>query len=150
MIIFFLSQQLTKIERKMGNGNLLSPLYGWLYPGKLSLTDVSRAEVVALLSNPPPGFLLLDVREKSETDTGVITGARTLPLGNITAAFRLPPEQFKRYGFSKPSSTDPIVAYCHSGRRADMACSSLQAVGYTSCKVFRGGWGEWSRKITTD
>ncbi len=60
--------------------------------------------------------IILDVREDDEWTEGHVAGARHLPLGNIT--------EFKA------NKNTNIAVYCHSGKRAQVACDFLQAKGY--------------------
>lgn len=75
--------------------------------------------------------LLLDVREPSEwAETGVIAGARTLPLGQLEAADDLDPHGV-------------WIAYCRSGRRSLRAAEALTRRGFRSVVSLRGGIEAW-------
>jgi rhodanese-related sulfurtransferase len=39
----------------------------------------------------------------------------------------------------------PIVAYCHSGQRSEMAAALLRAAGHDASN-YEGSWHEWSRR----
>ena len=74
------------------------------------------------------GAVLVDVRSKSEFESGHLAGAIHLPHGQILELEK------KVEGLEKSRE---IVLYCRSGRRSGMAQESLKKAGYT--KVFNGG-----------
>ena len=73
------------------------------------------------------GAILVDVRTKSEFDSGHLKGALHLPHGEI---LQLP----KRTELTKEQT---IVVYCRSGRRSGFAKDSLTKAGYKA--VYNGG-----------
>ncbi|KAJ3167219.1 Thiosulfate:glutathione sulfurtransferase [Geranomyces variabilis] len=113
----------------------------------LSTKTVSYPQVKALLASKTP-YTLLDVRNPSETDLGVIPTAVVVPLGEVAAAFALPAADFEaKYGFAKPQApaknnsggnaqpgdakAGQIIVYCRSGRRSAAAIEELGRLGYT-------------------
>lgn len=81
--------------------------------------------------------VVLDVREKSEYDSGHIPGAVLLPLGTI----------------DKESATNVIpdmksvvLVYCRSGNRSKQAAQKLAELGYTQIYEF-GGIMTWPYEI---
>ncbi|KAJ3150602.1 hypothetical protein HDU89_003010 [Geranomyces variabilis] len=69
-----------------------------------STRTISYPQVKALLASKTP-YTLLDVRNPSETDLGVIPTAVVVPLGEVATAFALPAAEFEaKYGFAKPKS----------------------------------------------
>lgn len=81
--------------------------------------------------------IILDVREQEEYDTGHISGAVLLPVGNITedTAAEIIPEK---------DST--VLVYCRSGNRSKAASSALAKLGYTKIYEF-GGINTWPYEI---
>jgi hydroxyacylglutathione hydrolase len=74
---------------------------------------------------------VIDVREKSERDTGYIPGSRHVPYRLLRA-------------FADRFSTDrPIVTICESGARAVAAASVLAAAGFEARPVLHGGIPDW-------
>ena len=112
-----------------------------------AIVEVSRADVVALLLASPPVMLLLDVRDKNETDKGIIPGAKCIPLPELKTALALKPEVFRgKYSFPNPIVSAPIVVHCNSGGRAVKAYNILRDVGgHTDVRLYRGGWKEYSK-----
>lgn len=88
---------------------------------------------------------LFDVREPYELESGFISGAANIPLGDVDQALRLNPDQFKeRYGVPKPSTEDTdFVLYCQRGRRSLDALETAWALGYTRARHYAGGYNEW-------
>lgn len=76
--------------------------------------------------------LLIDVREPSEHATGVIDGARLLPLGQVAGARA-----------SLPSDV-PVVVYCRSGMRSARAAAMLRSGGIDA-RSLKGGIDAWRR-----
>ncbi len=77
-------------------------------------------------------FVLLDVREQDEFDSGHIPGAILIPYTEIeTLAQKMIPDKDKQ-----------ILVYCRSGRRSKIASEALSNLGYTDVKEF-GGITDW-------
>jgi len=74
---------------------------------------------------------VVDVREADEVASGMIAGARHIPLAQLTA----------RLG--ELDKTRPVVAVCRSGRRSAAAADQLAAAGFTSYTM-TGGMLDWS------
>ena len=110
--------------------------------------EITRLELRDLLRSPPVGFCLVDVRVETETDRGTIPSANLLPLNFLASALTMHPTEFRRiFKFLKPELDDPIVTYCHSGRRAVSGCKIFANAGYTKCSVYRGSWVDWSQHM---
>jgi rhodanese-related sulfurtransferase len=79
-------------------------------------------------------FVLLDVRSKADYDKEHITGAKSLPLDEISA---------KAQQMLKPS--DQIIVYCDSYvcSASASAYNILMRMGYGSVRDFKGGIREW-------
>lgn len=73
------------------------------------------------------GAILVDVRTRSEYDSGHLKGAIHLPHERIL-------ELARQKGVEKST---PLVLYCQSGRRSGLAKQSLEQAGYTN--VHNGG-----------
>ncbi|MBE6623936.1 MAG: rhodanese-like domain-containing protein [Ruminococcaceae bacterium] len=81
-------------------------------------------------------YVLLDVREKDEYDSGHIPGALLLPYGKIE----------EEANELIPDKSTQILVYCRSGRRSKIAAASLSGLGYTNVKEF-GGINDWKYDI---
>lgn len=77
-------------------------------------------------------ILLLDVRSPEEYAEIHIPASTLLPLNQV------------ENGISKyaPNKDKPILVYCLSGARADSACKTLAALGYTNVATM-GGIRSW-------
>ena len=89
-------------------------------PGNVVPSDDAKA----LISR---GALVVDVRSKSEFDSGHLDGALHIPHSEIENNLSL-------FGDEKDRE---IVVYCRSGKRSGMAKTTLDKNGYT--KVTNGG-----------
>jgi rhodanese-related sulfurtransferase len=98
-----------------------------------SIPILKPAEVQEKLENGERPFLL-DVRERYELREGYITGAKLIPLGQLTSHMKELPRDRE------------IVCVCRSGNRSRSAAKKLIAAGYSASNM-RGGmlaW-EWSK-----
>ncbi|NMH94469.1 MBL fold metallo-hydrolase [Pseudonocardia bannensis] len=89
-------------------------------------------EQLAELRGLEPGLQLIDVRNPGETAAGTVPGAREIPL----AAFAGWLEGLKPAG--------PVVVYCASGYRSQVAASLLCSMGFSDISDVLGGYGAWA------
>ncbi|HEY1091537.1 MAG TPA: rhodanese-like domain-containing protein [Burkholderiaceae bacterium] len=78
-------------------------------------------------SELPSGTLLIDVRSTNEYMSGHVPGAINLPL----------PHFEQELVHKAPELDTPIVVYCATGARSELALGWLQRSGYT--RVCNGG-----------
>jgi hydroxyacylglutathione hydrolase len=71
---------------------------------------------------------VVDVRNPGETAPGVIPGAATLPLPQLTARM------------SELDPARPTVVYCASGYRSSIGASVLAAAGFDDVSDLLGGY----------
>ena len=94
----------------------------------------------ALISSPPEGLLILDVRTADEFSAGHIQDAVNVPHDQLEARLE-----------DLGGKTDqPIVVYCERGGRAAQAESVLAAAGYSTVLHLEGdmsGWREAGRPV---
>jgi rhodanese-related sulfurtransferase len=77
--------------------------------------------------------IIVDVRDDSEVESGVIQGAKHIPLANL--ATRLSElEKFK---------SAPIIVYCRTGNRSGGACKTLTTAGFENVNNLEGGIMAW-------
>jgi rhodanese-related sulfurtransferase len=77
-------------------------------------------------------FTVIDVRARSEWETGHIAGAQLHPLNGLRASM---------------SSLDPgalIAVHCKGGYRSAIACSLLEAAGFRQVMNVAGGFDAWA------
>lgn len=98
-------------------------LFGPPVPG------LSAEEAQARLKASPAPFLL-DVRQPEEYRAGHITGAKLIPLGELSQRLKELPRNRE------------IVCVCRSGSRSHSAAKQLIQAGYTALNL-RGGMSAW-------
>ncbi len=81
-----------------------------------------------------PNLVILDVRTKSEYDSGHIYGATLIPVTELPA----------RIGELASRKNDPILVYCGSGGRSKTASSILDSNGFTEVYNMLGGIAAWN------
>ena len=107
-------------------------------------------ELAALLERDE--VALLDVRSHEEYSgeagypcdpyQGHIPGAIHFDLNEIYAAGDRLTEVLASLGIPEGR---PVVAYCHSGQRSEIAAALLRAAGLDAVN-YEGSWHEWSRR----
>ncbi|HZR08922.1 MAG TPA: rhodanese-like domain-containing protein, partial [Myxococcales bacterium] len=85
------------------------------------------------LSRQSPRPAIVDVREKQETDAGVLPGARQVPRGFLEL----------RIEEVVPDRNADVVLYCAGGTRSLLAGKTLQDMGYTRVRSMSGGFSAW-------
>src|SRR2546430_11331369 len=85
------------------------------------------------LSRQSPKPVIIDVREKQETDGGMLPGAKHVPRG------------FLELGIEEtvPDRGADVVLYCASGTRSLLAGKTLEDMGYTRVRNLAGGFSAW-------
>ncbi|MBQ0070298.1 MAG: rhodanese-like domain-containing protein [Spirochaetales bacterium] len=96
------------------------------------MKSVIPEEARELLKNTED-ILLLDVREEEEWELSHIPSCVLLPLSELEAKAEEVLED----------KTQPILVYCHSGRRSLLASSILESLGYTNIFNLLGGILAW-------
>lgn len=104
---------------------------------KTQLLKQARSQVTELtpaeLARERPGPVVLDVREKQETDAGMLPGATHVPRGFLEL----------RVEEAVPDRNADVVLYCAGGTRSLLAARTLQDMGYTHVRSLAGGFGAW-------
>ncbi len=95
-----------------------------------TVTELAQQEFV---SNPPGGALVLDVRTPAEYAASHVPGAMNIPHDELAARLSDLDSDLDR----------PIVVYCKSGRRAEMAATVLVGAGYTGIHHLVGDMDGW-------
>ena len=90
---------------------------------------------------------LLDVRSPEE-----YSGATGYPCdpqqGHIKGATNIPLDELQfdvSAVVARLDASRPVVAYCHSGQRSEIAAALLQSAGLDATN-YEGSWHEWSRR----
>src|SRR4029450_11432619 len=100
---------------------------------KKQISEIKAEDLKARLDKKE-NLTLVDVREKDETDRGVIPNAVLLPRGFL----ELKVENLV------PNKDQPVVLYCAGGNRSAFAAKSMQELGYKNVQSLIGGYGQWS------
>ncbi len=74
------------------------------------------------------GGVLLDVRSPEEFASGHLHGAVNIPHDRIA----------EKIAAAVPDKSAQVILYCRSGRRADTALKTMQAMGYGNVSNFGG------------
>ena len=96
---------------------------------KEKVCEISVAEAKEKIDSGAPLFIL-DVREPDEFNKGHIPKAMNIPRGLL---------EFK-VASKIPNKDAHILAYCKSGGRSCLACSTLLELGYKNAVSVAGGW----------
>jgi len=89
-------------------------------------------EQLAELRGLEPDLQLIDVRGPGETASGILPGAREIPLATFTR------------WLAGLEQEDPVVVYCASGYRSQVAASLLRSTGFRDVSDLLGGYGAWA------
>ena len=79
-----------------------------------------------------PNLQIIDVRNPSEHESGVVPGAIRVPLARLLDHLR------------DLDATAPTVVYCAAGYRSSIAASLLRTVGFTQVADLQGGYDAWA------
>ncbi len=99
------------------------------------VASITPADLNALFDGSTP-FALLDVREAGEYNSTHIPGASWLPRRRL---------EFQMAD-SVPFKGVQVVVCDDEGRRATLAATTLQGMGYTNVSVLKGGTNAWTNQ----
>jgi glyoxylase-like metal-dependent hydrolase (beta-lactamase superfamily II)/rhodanese-related sulfurtransferase len=122
--------RLARVGIERVQGVLQDGIAGWDAAGlPLSMTPhISARDLYADRAE----FTILDVRAQREFDAGHIPGALLHPLNGLRQSL---------------SSLDPAASFavhCKSGYRSTIACSVMEAAGFTQVRNVAGGFDAWT------
>ncbi|XP_077432386.1 thiosulfate sulfurtransferase/rhodanese-like domain-containing protein 3 [Vanacampus margaritifer] len=108
-------------------------------------TDVTYAQLKKLLAGGKS--VIIDVREPWELrEYGSIPGSVNVPLGQVSTALQLDPEEFnEKYGDEMPQKIDNVVFTCLAGIRSKTALDMASELGYKDVQHYPGGWQDWAK-----
>src|SRR3989442_9894110 len=98
---------------------------------RTQVPEVTPAELAKELQSRRPA--VIDVREKQETDQGILPGAKQVPRGFLEL----------RIEETIADRDADVVLYCAGGTRSLLAGRTLQEMGYRKVRSLRGGYGAW-------
>lgn len=105
-------------------------------PGDVSMYQQITQDEAKRIMDTEEEFIIVDVREQYEFDSGHINGAILIPYTEIE----------NRAEELLPDKNMQILVYCRSGRRSEIAAECLANLGYTNVKEF-GGINDWPYEI---
>ena len=79
-------------------------------------------------------IVVIDVREPNEHATGVIKGAKLLPLQQLSSRIAEVPKD------------KPVYFICHTQNRSPRAANFLSESGWTNVSYVEGGMSDWNRR----
>jgi phage shock protein E len=88
----------------------------------------------AILDNPPPGLVVLDVRTPAEYEEGHLPGATLVDLNAPDFADRL----------AELDPDVPYLLYCRSGNRSAQARAMMEQLGFADVADVDGGIVAWA------
>lgn len=104
--------------------------------GESNMYEQITAEKAKEIMDSGKEYVLLDVREQDEFESGRIEGAILIPYTEIEEKAEL----------LIPEKESLILVYCRSGRRSKIASLSLAGLGYKNVKEF-GGIIDWPYEV---
>jgi len=108
---------------------------------KKKISEISVQDFKALMDAAEP-YVLIDVREPGEHNSGYIPGSVSMPRGVIE--FSIGNDNvWENEGMYRPLKDELIIIYCKKGHRGTLAAKSLNQLGYTNIKNISGGFLEW-------
>jgi hydroxyacylglutathione hydrolase len=114
-------------------GYLEDGVAGWVNAGYQleSTPQLTVQDLAGLCAEAPEEIVVLDVREASERDGGMIEGSQWIPLGKLKARA------------AELDNELPVVVYCRSGYRSSIATSILRRAGFRNVANVIGGFDAW-------
>jgi DMSO/TMAO reductase YedYZ molybdopterin-dependent catalytic subunit/glyoxylase-like metal-dependent hydrolase (beta-lactamase superfamily II) len=109
---------------------------GAVYASRPDLVETSSRLTAAQLvdrRDEAAGLQIVDIRNPGETAAGTIPGAVEMPLAGIADSM------------SSLDAEAPVVLYCASGYRSQIAASVLRAAGFADVSDLLGGFTAWDR-----
>src|SRR5437016_14428591 len=105
------------------------------------MITIDSSGMAALIDNRQP-LDLIDVRTEQDFKGFHIPGARSVPLGKLSAP--------KVLQDRKLAATEPLYIICSSRVRAGLAAGILSGAGCRQAVVVNGGMDTWMRQVLSD
>jgi len=80
--------------------------------------------------------LLVDIRESDEHATGVVAGARLLPMSQLQ----------RRIAELPTDPSKPVLLICRTQNRSSRTLQALRRHGYGHVRYVHGGMSEWAKR----
>ncbi|RVE62247.1 hypothetical protein OJAV_G00155280 [Oryzias javanicus] len=128
------------------NSRQASALHFRRYSSEPLSSEVSYEQLKQRLNNGK--CVVIDVREPWELrEYGFIPGSVNVPLGQVSTALQLSPEDFReKFGAEMPHRTDNVVFLCLAGIRSKAAVDTAASLGYKDAQHYPDGWQGWAKR----
>ena len=100
-------------------------------PGLIEASSRLTIEQLAELRGLEPSLQVVDVHSPRETALGTLPGAREIPLALLTRSL------------DSLDRSAPVLVYCASGYRSQLAASVQLAAGFADVSDLLGGYSAW-------
>jgi hydroxyacylglutathione hydrolase len=125
--------RLARVGMERVAGFLEDGIAGWVASGHTLYTipQITAQDLADLRAREPELVSVLDVREITERDGGMIEDSQWIPLGKLE---------------SRAAEVDPrrlVVVHCKGGYRSSIATSLLRRAGYANVANLIGGFDAW-------
>lgn len=94
------------------------------------------ASAAAALVEAHPDLLVIDVRTPQEAASGMLPGARLIPVDQLEERLAELPQRDRK-----------LLLYCAGGGRSAAACDFLSQSGYEALYNLEGGFGSWTGPV---
>ncbi len=130
------ARHLARIGYDRTSGFLAAAITGWAMEARAfrSVTAVDVDEVARRVADPPQDWTLLDVRSRSEIQSGVVEGSQHVYVGELPGRLD---------GLARDRR---YTVMCASGARATIAASVLLRAGFRELDVFLGSMDAWEAR----
>ncbi|WP_354622998.1 rhodanese-like domain-containing protein [Psychromonas sp. MME2] len=108
--------------------------------GKVHEISVDKLNIII---QDDPQTLLIDIREKHETDVGYARDAILIPRGVLEMQLNNNAIINERIASLTLTALQPIYLICRSGARSVLAAHSLQQMGFSDVYSVAGGFLAW-------
>lgn len=99
------------------------------------MTVIDAAATRALLTDPHPDLVVLDVRTPQEFHEGRLVGATMIDIYDDAFVEKI----------LELDRTKPYLVYCRTGGRSAKAAEFMVQNGFVSVTDFGGGWAAWTQ-----
>ena len=99
------------------------------------IPQISARELAELRQKEPDRITVLDVRERSERESGAIPDSTGIPLGELSARI------------AELDPTRLLVVHCKGGYRSSIAASILRRHSFRDIANLTGGFDAWSAML---
>lgn len=107
-----------------------------------TVQEISVQKLQEIMQKNPQG-LLIDIREKQETDAGSASNAILISRGVLEMQINNHSSIVERLDPEQELAQQPIYLMCRSGARSVLSAVSLQQMGFKNVYSIAGGFLAW-------